>query len=304
MTTMSRTLAFSPQRTLRRRKRSWTGWAFLAPFMVAFLLVLVAPVAYAMYLSLFQHRMIGGTVFVGLNNYAQELTNPVFWDALGRVLLYLIVFVPVMVAISLLAALAIDSARLHFARFFRLAIFLPYAVPGVVAALIWGYMYGTHFGLVGNLQDFLGIALPDPFSANLVLVSIGNIMVWLCVGYNMLVFYSALRVVPAELYEAAEIDGAGTFRVIRAIKLPAIRPALSVAAVFAVIGAFQLFNEPNILKTLAPNSISSHFTPNMYAYSLAFAGQQYNVSATVAILMGLITVVVAYVLQRVATRKV
>jgi multiple sugar transport system permease protein len=271
--------------------------------MIAFALVLVAPVVYAIYLSLFQHRMIGGTTFVGLGNYAQELSDPVFWDALGRVALYLVVFVPVMIAFSLAAALALDSARLHFARFFRLAIFLPYAVPGVVAALIWGYMYGTHFGLVGNIQDFLGIALPDPFSANLVLVSIGNIMVWLCVGYNMLVFYSALRVVPAELYEAAEIDGAGTFRVIRAIKLPAIRPALGVAGVFAVIGAFQLFNEPNILKTLAPNSISSHFTPNMYAYSLAFAGQQYNVSATVAILMGLITVVVAYVLQRVATRK-
>jgi multiple sugar transport system permease protein len=303
MTTLSRTSAPAGTVPLRKQKRSWTGWVFVAPFMIAFLVVLVAPVLYAVYLSLFQHRMIGGNTFVGLANYAQELGDPVFWDALGRVVLYLVVFVPVMLALSLVAALAIDSARLHLARFFRLAIFLPYAVPGVVAALMWGYMYGTHFGLVGNLQDFLGITLPDPLSSNLVLLSIGNIMVWLCVGYNMLVFYSALKVVPADLYEAAEIDGAGAFRVIRAIKLPAIRPALGVATVFSVIGAFQLFNEPNILKVLAPNAISSHFTPNMYAFSLSFAGQQYNVSATVAIVMGVITVVVAYLIQRLAARK-
>jgi multiple sugar transport system permease protein len=303
MTTMSRTPAPPRLQLGRKPKRSWIGWTFVAPFMIAFVLVLVAPLIYTVYLSLFQHRLIGGNTFVGLANYAQELGDPLFWGALGRVVLYLIVFVPIMLAISLLAALAIDSARLHLARFFRLAIFLPYAVPGVVAALMWGYMYGSHFGLVGNLQNFFGISLPDPFSTNLVLVSIGNIMVWLCVGYNMLVFYSALRVVPGELYEAAEIDGAGAFRVIRAIKLPAIRPALAVTLVFSVIGAFQLFNEPNILKVLAPNVISSNFTPNMYAYNLSFAGQQYNVSATVAILMGLITVVVAYLIQRTATRK-
>lgn len=302
MTTVSRTsrpLQLAP----RKAKRSWIGWAFVAPFMAAFAVVIIAPLAYTVYLSLFRQKMIGGNAFVGVENYAQQLTNPVFWDALLRVSLYMLVQVPIMVAIALAAALALDSARLYAARLFRLAIFLPYAVPGVVAALMWGYMYGTHFGLIGNLDDFFGITLPDPLSSNLVLASIGNIMVWLTIGYNMLVFYSALRVVPGELYEAAEIDGAGAFRVIRAIKLPAIRPALGVAIVFAVIGAFQLFNEPNILKVLAPNAISSHFTPNMYAYNLSFAGQQYNMSATVAILMGLITVVVAYIIQRVAARK-
>jgi multiple sugar transport system permease protein len=271
--------------------------------MVAFVLVLVAPLAYTVYLSLFQHRLIGGNTFVGVTNYIEQLTNPDFWDALLRVSLYLVVFVPVMLSLSLLAALAIDSSRLHAPRLFRLAIFLPYAVPGVVAALLWGYMYGSQFGLVGNLNHFFGITLPDPLSSNLVLPAIGNIMVWLTMGYNMLVFYSALRVVPTELYEAADLDGAGAWRIIGSIKLPAIRPALAVTLVFSTIAAFQLFNEPNILKSLAPNVISSHFTPNMYAYNLSFAGQQFNSSATVAIVMGVITMVVAYVIQRVASRK-
>jgi multiple sugar transport system permease protein len=288
---------------LRRRRRSWIGWAFVAPFMLAFVLVLVAPLAYTVFLSLFQQRLIGGNSFAGLANYAEQLTDPDFWDALARVSLYLIVFVPVMLSVSLLAALAIDSGRLALPRLFRLGIFLPYAVPGVVAALLWGYMYGTHFGLVANLQDLFGRTLPNPLSSNLVLASIGNIMVWLTMGYNMLVFYSALRVVPTELYEAADLDGAGGWRIIQAIKLPAIRPALGVTVVFSTIGAFQLFNEPNILKTLAPNVISSHFTPNMYAYNLSFAGQQYNAAAAVAILMGLITMIVAYIIQRVAGRR-
>ena len=102
----------------------------------------------------------------------------------------------------------------------------------------------------------------------------------------MLIFYSALRVIPHSLYEAAEIDGAGQFRVITAIKLPAIRGALVIATIFSIIGSFQLFNEPAILRPLARNAITTDFTPNFYAYSLSFTGQQYNYSATVAIIMG------------------
>ena len=158
-----------------------------------------------------------------------------------------------MLGISLLVALAIDSGRLYGRDFFRLTIFLPYAVPGVVAALMWGFMYGDRFGLVGNVNDLLGTSIPDPLASVLVLPAIGNIVTWEFVGYNMLIFYSALRVVPASLYEAAEIDGAGPWRVISAIKLPAIRGALVVATIFSIIGSFQLFNEPSILQPLSPN---------------------------------------------------
>jgi multiple sugar transport system permease protein len=126
---------------------------------------------------------------------------------------------------------------------------------------------------------------------------------WEFVGYNMLIFYSALRVVPASLYEAAEIDGAGPWRVISAIKIPAIRGALVVATIFSIIGSFQLFNEPSILQSLSPNYISTSYTPNLYAYSLSFSGQQYNYSATVAIIMGVLTMLVAYVVQLRGMRK-
>lgn len=289
--------------TLRKQKRDWSGWKFIGPFMIVFALIFIAPVIYSIYLSLFKEQLIGGNSFVGLANYGQALTDPKLWDSLGRIVLFLVVQVPIMLVLALIAALAIDSARLRFSSFFRIAIFLPYAVPAVVATLMWGFMYGTQFGLVGNLNDFFGITLPAPLSSSWILASIGNIVTWEFVGYNMLLFYAALRVIPGDLFEAAELDGAGTFRIIRSIKLPALRPAIVIGTIFSIIGSFQLFNEPNILKSLAPNAISTYFTPNMYAYNLSFSGQQYNYSATIAIIVGLATAVIAYIVQLSGSRK-
>ncbi|MDX6280329.1 MAG: multiple sugar transport system permease protein [Kribbellaceae bacterium] len=285
-------------------QRESRGWLFVGPFLVVFALTFLAPIGYAIYLSLFRDQaFFGGSVFVGLDNYADAIQDSKLWEAFLRVGLFLVVQVPVMLILALLAALAIDSARLHGASFFRVVIFLPYAVPGVVAVLMWGFIYGNNFGLAADLNDLLGTTAIQPLSGKWMLPSIANIVTWEFVGYNMLIFYSALRTVPEELYEAAAIDGAGALRTIRAVKLPALRGAIVIATIFSIIGSFQLFNEPNILRTLAPNVITTYFTPNMYAYNLSFAGQQFNYSATVAIVMGIITAVIAYVVQLRGSRE-
>ncbi|MGM1016654.1 MAG: carbohydrate ABC transporter permease [Actinomycetota bacterium] len=281
----------------RREKRDWKGWAFVGPFMVVFALVFLTPLAYALYLSLFQERLVGGTSFVGLENYARALGDSQFWEAFGRVVVFLLVQVPIMLILALGAALALDSARLRGASFFRILIFLPYAVPAVVAVLMWGYIYGDQFGLTSNVNDLLGSDLITPFAREWILVSIGNIVTWQFVGYNMLIFYSSLKTIPKDMYEAAALDGAGAWRTVFSIKIPSVRGALVIATIFSIIGSFQLFNEPNILRPLAPNVITTFFTPNMYAYNLSFAGQQFNYAATIAIIMGVITAVIAYVVQ-------
>jgi multiple sugar transport system permease protein len=292
-----------------RPRRAWfhrdvKGWVFVGPFLAVFALTFLAPIGYAIYLSLFREQaFFGGNVFVGLDNYADALGDAKLWESFLRVLLFLVVQVPVMLLLALLAALAIDSARLHGASFFRIVIFLPYAVPGVVAVLMWGFIYGNNFGLAADLNDLLGSTSIQPLSGQWMLPSIANIVTWEFVGYNMLIFYSALRTVPGELYEAAAIDGAGTVRTIFAVKLPALRGAIVIATIFSIIGSFQLFNEPNILRTLAPNVITTYYTPNMYAYNLSFAGQQFNYAATVAIVMGVITAVIAYVVQLRGSRE-
>ncbi|MFI5874906.1 carbohydrate ABC transporter permease [Streptomyces sp. NPDC051445] len=306
MTTLQPPVAAEPRPApppAKRDRRSWTGWGFIGPFVAVFALVFLAPIAYSIYLSLFRDQLIGGNQFVGPDNYTRALQDEAFWSAVGRVALFLVIQVPIMLGIALLVALALDSGRLYGKSFFRITIFLPYAVPAVVATLMWGFMYGTKYGLVGDINSAFGVTLPDLLSPSWVLASIGNIVTWEFVGYNMLIFYSALRVVPTSLYEAAEIDGAGQWRIISAIKLPAIRGALVIATIFSIIGSFQLFNEPSILRPLALNSITTDFTPNYYTYSLSFNGQQHNYSATVAIIMGVITMIVAYVVQLRGMRK-
>lgn len=273
------------------------GYLLLSPFLLVFVIGIAGPLLYAVYLSFFQERLIGGTAFVGFDNYTRALSDHLLLAGLWRVALFLLVQVPVMLGVSLLAALAIDSGRLRWAGLFRIGVFIPYAVPAVVASLMWGYLYGDNFGLIGQIGDSLGVDVPHLLGHSWMLTSIGNVVTWEYVGYNMLLLYAALRVVPEELYEAAAIDGAGEFRKAWSIKLPALRPALLLATIFSIIGTFQLFNEPNIMQSLAPNVITTSYTPNMYAYNLAFNGQQFNYAAAVAVVLGLVTAVVSYVVQ-------
>jgi multiple sugar transport system permease protein len=280
-----------------------TGYAFIAPFMVVFVLTLVVPLLYAFYISLFRRQLIGGTTFVGLENYVTALTDERLLEGVWRVAKFFLIQVPIMLALALLAALAIDSGVLRLSRMFRLGIFLPYAVPAVVAALMWGYLYGPNFGPFAQLAQ--GMGLPDPpfLSENWMLASIANIVTWEFTGYNMILLYAALRTIPTELYEAAAVDGAGQWRIAWSVKIPAIRGALLLALIFSVIGAFQLFAEPNLLQRLAPSVIDNAWTPNLYAYNLSFTGQQINYAATVSFMLGAVIAVVSYVVLFLVNRR-
>ncbi|MCX5521988.1 sugar ABC transporter permease [Streptomyces bobili] len=284
-------------------RRRTAGPLFVAPFMVLFLLLFLTPLAYAAYLSLFQERLIGGTAFVGLDNYVTALSDPLLLHGLGRVALFFVIQVPLMLLLALAFALALDSGLLRLARVIRLGIFIPYAVPSVVAALMWGYLYGPDFGPFAQLSRELSLPVPDFLSEGWMLASLANIVTWEFVGYNMIILYAALRTVPPELYEAAAMDGAGAWRIAWSIKLPALRPALMLTLLFSVIGSFQLFNEPNLLMKVAPDVISSSYTANLYAYSLAFTGQQVNYAATVSFLLGLVIVIASYAVLLTANRR-
>jgi multiple sugar transport system permease protein len=285
------------------RRRALTGFLFFAPFLLVFVATIVAPLVYALGLSLFRRRLIGGTTFVGLDNYLRAATDPQFLAGLGRVALFLVIQVPVMLLLALFVALAIDSRRVWWPKLFRLGIFVPYAVPSVVGALMWGFLYGGQFGLTGQIADAFGVDPPDLLGPSLMLGSLANIVTWQFVGYNMLILYAALRAIPQDLYDAAEVDGAGEFRKVWSVKLPALRPALLLATIFSVIGSFQLFTEPKVMTDLAPAVIGTSYTPNIYAYELAFNGQLVDYSAALSVLLGLVTIIVAYVVQLTTARR-
>jgi multiple sugar transport system permease protein len=286
-----------------QRKQRLAAYLFLLPFFVVFLTMLVVPLVYAGYLSLFESKLIGGDVFAGLANYVRALTDPDFLVGLGRVGLFFIIQVPIMLGLALFLALALDSARARGSKGVRLLIFVPYAVPAVVATLMWGYLYGPDFGPIAQMSRALGLGTPEFLSPESILGSMMNIVTWEFVGYNMIIMYAALRSIPAELYEAAEIDGAGQFRLAWSIKIPAIRPALMLTLIFSVIGSFQLFTEPSLLNALAPAAISNSFTPNYYAYNLAFINQELNFAAAIAFLLGIVIAVVSYFVQLAGERR-
>lgn len=296
----------SRKEAIRRRRgvsHAATGYLFVAPFMLVFLAMLVLPLGYAAYLSLFQERLIGGTVFAGIDNYTRALTDPRLLEGVGRVALFFLIQVPIMLVLALVAALAIDSGLLRLSKAFRLGIFLPYAVPSVVAALMWGYLYGPDFGPFAQLADKLDVARPQFLSSDWMLGSLANIVTWEFTGYNMIILYAALRAVPHDLYEAAAVDGAGAIRTAWSIKIPALRPALLVCVIFSVIGSFQLFVEPQLMQRLAPSVIDSGYTPNLYGYTLAFTGQEVNYAAAVSFLLGAVIVVASYAVLLIANRR-
>ena len=220
---------------VNRHHADWRGWKFMWPFALVFVFVFIIPIMYAIYISFFQKRMIGGTQFVGFANYIRLFHDQQFWSAVGRVALFTVVQVPIMLFLAAAMALALDSMKLHGTKFFRISTFLPYAVPAVVSTLIWGFMYGAKYGLVGSFNGFFGTHL-DMLSPNVLLASIGNIVTWEFTGYNMLIFYSSLSTIPHSLYEAASIDGASEWQIIKSIKLPELKGSLAITVIFSIIG--------------------------------------------------------------------
>ncbi len=289
--------------SMMRRTQYRAAYLFVLPFFIIFVAMLVIPLLYAGYLSFFQTKLIGGESFAGFANYLRAFMDSDFLAGIGRTALFLIVQVPIMLGLALFTALALDSGRVRGSKALRLLIFVPYAVPGVVATLMWGYLYGNDFGPIAQTIEALGLDAPNLLAPGTILGSMMNIVTWEYVGYNMIIMYAALRAIPAELFEAAEIDGASQWRIAWSIKIPSIRQAILLTVIFSVIGSFQLFNEPNLLNAIAPNAITNSYTPNLYAYNLAFVNQDVNYAASIAFLLGIVIAVVSYVVQLSAQRK-
>jgi multiple sugar transport system permease protein len=285
------------------KRHGFAGFLFTLPFMALFLALFIAPLIYALYLSLYREQLIGGNAFVGLDNYTEGLKDKAFVDGVKRVALFMIVQVPVMLALALVFALILDSGKIIFSRLYRIGIFVPYAVPTVIAALMWGFLYGRDFGPFADIADKLGAAPPNFLGESTMLWSIANVSTWTYTGYNMIIFFAALRAIPADLYEAAAVDGAGAFRTALHIKLPLLRPALLLCAIFSVIGSFQLFAEPRIFYDIAPQVIGKSYTPNLYVYNLAFADQRLNYAAALSFLLGLVVFVVSFLVMYASRRQ-
>jgi multiple sugar transport system permease protein len=304
-----RALASSAASGQRFRHRGFWGrriglpYLFLSPFLLLFALFFLLPLGYALYISLFRDRLVGGTTYVGIQNYQQVLHDPNFWSGVQNVLLVLLVQVPIMLVLAVIFALLLDSKLVRFKTLFRVGFFLPYTIPSVIGALLWGYLYSSNIGPFVHITDFFHLPPIGFLTPKGMLPSIENIVTWQWTGYNMIIMYTALQSVPTDLYDAALVDGASGWDIARYIKIPLIRPAIIVTIVFSIIGTLQLFNEPQIMGTIAANVIQDHYTPNLYAYNLAFTNQEYNYSAAVSFALGAIAFAFSYIFMLSTNRR-
>jgi multiple sugar transport system permease protein len=291
-----------------RHRTAWRATGFLAPFAALFLTMMVAPIGYAIYQSFFKvHRagLLGDqqtTRFAGFENFVNALRDTAFTSAILRVVLIGVVQVPVMLGIALGLALLLDSRSARFKKTFRLVFFLPYALPGAIATIMWSYL------LVKDLSPFTAPLASLGFHGDLVgptwfPLSIGNMITWGWTGYNMLIIYSALQAIPPSLAEAATIDGCSAGRMVWHVKIPLVRPALLLTTVFSIIGTAQLYTEPAVLYAAHDaHGATSTFTPIMNITAIASQGDQ-NLASAEAVVLALVTLVMSFGFLKVAQRK-
>lgn len=284
-------------------------WILVAPFLLLFLFAFILPIIMAIGQSftvvdregLFGEEGIS-TSFGWFENYRLALQDEGFIASIGRMLLFGAVQVPVMILLATMLALLLESASARWPAFFRAAFFMPYGIPGVLAAILWSFLYVPGLSpIVDVVHSMFGIEL-DFLGSSTVLWSIANIVTWTYTGYNMLIIIAQLKAIPNELYEASRVDGAGPVRLAWNIQLPLIRPALVLTTVFSIIGTLQLFAEPQLLQQVSP-AVDSQYTPNLSAYTTAFAYNDYNVAAAQAVLIALIAFVLSFAFLRLTNRS-
>jgi multiple sugar transport system permease protein len=277
------------------RRRENIGWLFLAPFAAVFAVFFVLPFVCALWMSLHTETLVAGDRFIGLANYVKAFTDERFLSGLVRIVGFAVVFVPIQIGLALLFALLLDDMATRLSRLSRLMIFVPYAVPGVIGALMWGFLYSPSFGPLSQLFGIVGLPAPDALSPDSIFYSLTNVVTWQWTGYYMIIIYAALQSVDPSLYEAARIDGANRRQIALRIKVPMVFSSVALIIVFSVIGTLQFFTEPQVLAPIAAAAIDTAYTPNLYAYNLAFGYGQFNYASAISFTLGLLVFVGALV---------
>lgn len=284
------------------------GASLSFPFLVGFGVFTIVPVVMAVSEALYSTKSTGlgfgaATVeFTGLDNVLRAATDGVFWAGMLRVFCYALILVPLTQVVSLTMALLLDAVRRRVASRFRVLLLLPYMVPGIVATMIWIYLYSPAVGPITEFFDLFGIHL-DFYSGQLIWLSIGNLALWGALGFNMLILYGALQSVPHEIFEAARIDGASELRIAWSIKVPFVRGSLVLTSLLSIIGTLQLFNEPVLFRAVTPETITKDFTPAMMIYNQAFQVGNVNYATALSIILALVVGVASAFIYRVTNRR-
>jgi ABC-type sugar transport system permease subunit len=283
-----------------------TGWLFTAPVLAIIALVFVLPTALALALSVTDYSIYAladwsNLHFIGLGNFTELLSTPLFWRALGNTLLFAGLGVPMAIGASLFVALLLDDATVRWKPLWRVLLFAPYVTSIVATAVVWRILFNQRFGLINRALAVFGIApvdwLGDPHTS---IPAILIFVTWKIFGYNMIVFTAALSAVPGELIEAARLDGAGRWGRFRHVTLPAIGPTLLLATVMSVAGFLQIFAEPYVMTLGGP--AQSTTTVLYFMFDEGFKWWNLGQASAVAFVLFLMILAVTIVQTRIGRR--
>lgn len=271
------------------------------PFLGLFALFFAGPLIYSIALSL-RSPLTGA--FSGLLNYRTVIGNGQFWSGVQRMAYFGAIQVSAMIGLAVLLALFLDSPYCKARRLFALIYFLPYAVPGVIAAIMWGFLLEPDLNGALSLPAKIGITsgAVDPLDYRLALYAIMLIVTWEFTGYNMTILLTSLTNVPRQVLEAAKIDGCSELSIAARIKLPLIRRTVVFIVILSIIGTLQLFNEPMILNDIA--NIGSSYTPNQMIYNTAFSFGNEQLAAAQSVVLAVITVVATVAFYTIVRRRI
>ena len=267
--------AITPWWRQYRPDRQWEAYLFLLPSFIGFLIFVVVPVVAALGLSFVNWNLLSPPAFVGLANYDQVLTqDSVFRKVFGNTLYFTVTIVPLQLMLGLALAVALNQA-LRGLTFYRVIYFMPVVTNIVAAALVFQWMFNRDFGIISaplwSLAEATGLPLAPPDWLNnprWAKPAVVMLTLWKNVGFTMVIYLAGLQAIPAHLYEAAEVDGAGAWQRFRHITVPLVSPTTFFLLVIQMIGAFQLFSEAYVMTRGGPAQAT--LTIAYYIYQNAF----------------------------------
>jgi multiple sugar transport system permease protein len=276
-----------------RTREAIMGYVFILPNVVLFLVFLAFPVVSSLFISLADWNLINPPEFIGIHNYIQLFSDSFFWKCMRNTAVFSLFSVGLGVFFSLFLATILDNPRLRAAGFFKSAIFLPVIFSSVSIAVVWQWILDNQSGILNYCLRLVGLkSVPWIVSTKWALSSVIGVAVWKQAGYNMVIFLAALKGVPQELYEAAEIDGARPMRKFWKITWPLISPSTFFVLVTSIIGSFQIFDLTTVLTNGGPAYSTNTLIMMVYQYGFQFFKMGYA-SAMAYVLFAIILILTA-----------
>jgi lactose/L-arabinose transport system permease protein len=261
--------------------KRWAPYLFISPFYILFTVFTLYPLLFAFYISFTEWNGIGDAVWLGFDNYLTLFKDDVFLQSLKNGVIIFIMYVPLLVFLSLVLATVLNTAFVRLKGLFRTVYFIPYVTSLVAVGFTFQMIFGSEYGYINQLMGYFGVRPVDwlgtVWGARVALCAL---VIWRWLGYNMVIMLSGLQNIPADLYEAATIDGAGTVQRFFKITVPMMKPVLLFTFILSTLGTFSLFAEPLILTKGGP--INTTLTPVMYVYNQSFSYLKFGYASAMA----------------------